>query len=251
MSDTLVLCYHALSPTWDTDLSITPDAFEQQIELLLRRGWHPSTFADAVLSSPRRKTLAITFDDAFASVKRYALPVLECHGAPATVFAPTAFMSGAKALSWAGMDQWGESGDAHELEAMDWADLATLAEHGWEIGSHTRTHPHLTQLGDSELARELVDSREECARALGRDCLTIAYPYGDVDDRVAEAARDAGYLAGGVLSGQLVRLGPHRHPRVGIYNTDVAWRFRLKLSRPLRELQATRLWPVRQPERDT
>jgi hypothetical protein len=44
MTVPLVLCYHALSPTWEAELSITPDAFERQIELLLRRGWHPATF---------------------------------------------------------------------------------------------------------------------------------------------------------------------------------------------------------------
>jgi peptidoglycan/xylan/chitin deacetylase (PgdA/CDA1 family) len=243
MSDVLVLCYHALSPTWGAELSTTPEAFEQQIAQLLRRGWHPSTFADAVLSPPSRKTLAITFDDAFASVDRYAVPVLERYGAPATVFAPTAFMSGGKSLSWPGIEHWGKSGDAHELEAMDWTDLAALTERGWEIGSHTRTHPRLSQLGDSELARELVESREECTRALGLDCVTIAYPYGDVNERVADAARAAGYLAGAALSGHLARLGPHRHPRVGIYYADTSWRFGLKVSRAMRELRATGLWP--------
>ena len=36
---------------------------------------------------------------------------------------------------------------------MSWAELRTLADAGWEIGSHTVTHPHLTQLDDATLAR--------------------------------------------------------------------------------------------------
>jgi peptidoglycan/xylan/chitin deacetylase (PgdA/CDA1 family) len=239
----LVLCYHALSPTWEADLSIAPDAFQHQIEFFLRRGWHPATFTQAVLGPPRRKTLAITFDDAFASVKRYAAPVLERHGAPATVFAPTTFMSGSGPLTWEGIDHWRESGDAGELEAMNWTDLAALAEQGWEIGSHTRTHPKLTQLSDPELMDELADSRQQCSEALGCECTTIAYPYGDVDARVARAAERTGYLAGAALSSQLTRLGPHRQPRVGVYHVDVGWRFRLKASGPVRALRASPLWP--------
>lgn len=243
MSDVLVLCYHSLSPTWDADLALAPDEFERQIDHLLHRGWHPCTFADAVLAPPAAKTLAITFDDAFASVKTYAAPVLSERGAPATVFAPTAFMSGGATLTWPGIEHWRQTDAAGELRAMDWSDLAELAELGWEIGSHTRTHPHLTRLGDSELAHELVESRKECAQALGRDCLTIAYPYGDVNERVADAASAAGYLAGAALASHLARLGAHRHPRIGVYNADGAWRYRLKVSRAMRELRAMRRWP--------
>jgi peptidoglycan/xylan/chitin deacetylase (PgdA/CDA1 family) len=243
MSDALVLCYHALSPTWEAELSVTPDSFEHQVELLLHRGWHPTTFADAVLRPRHRKTLAITFDDAFASVKRYAAPVLERHGAPATVFAPTAFMSGGAMLTWPGIDHWESTADAQELRAMSWTDLGALAELGWEIGSHTRTHPRLTSLTDGELATELAGSRAECSEAMGRDCTTIAYPFGDVDGRVADAARASGYRAGASLSSHPSRLGPERYPRVGIYHEDAGWRFALKASRGMRELRASRLWP--------
>jgi peptidoglycan/xylan/chitin deacetylase (PgdA/CDA1 family) len=244
MSDVVVLCYHAFSSTWSAELSLAPEEFERQIGQMLRRGWHPTTFIDAVLRPPARRTLAITFDDAFESVKTYAVPVLARHGVPATVFAPTAFLAGGETLAWPGIDHWQRTDDSTELTAMGWTDLAELAGRGWEIGSHTRTHPRLTQLTDAELELELAGSREECARRLGRECLTIAYPYGDVDERVADAARRAGYRAGGALSSRLTRLGPYRYPRVGIYRADVSWRFRLKASRPMRELRASKLWPA-------
>jgi peptidoglycan/xylan/chitin deacetylase (PgdA/CDA1 family) len=244
VTDVLVLCYHAVSPTWEADLSLAPEEFEHQVDYLLDRGWHPMTFADAVLGAPARRKLAITFDDAFASVKTYAAPVLASRGAPATVFVPTAFPSTGRALAWPGTEQWQATAHAGELSPMGWSDLDELAQAGWEIGSHTRTHPRLTQLADAELERELADSKEECTRQLGRTCDTIAYPYGDVDRRVADAARRVGYRAGAALSSRLERLGPHRHPRVGIYHGDVAWRFRLKASRPMRELRASMLWPA-------
>jgi peptidoglycan/xylan/chitin deacetylase (PgdA/CDA1 family) len=243
MTEVIVLCYHAISPSWEADLSVTPDEFERQIDHLLGRGWHPVTFADAVLSPSARRTLAITFDDAFASVKRYAAPVLAARGAPATVFAPTRFVSDRMKLAWPGTDQWLGTDAEDELTGMDWDELNALAALGWEIGSHTHSHPKLTQLDDAALEAELAGSRAEVARRLDGECRTIAYPYGDVDARVAAAARRSGYAAGAALSSHLRPLGPLRHPRVGIYRGDRAWRFRVKAAAPVRSLRASRLWP--------
>jgi peptidoglycan/xylan/chitin deacetylase (PgdA/CDA1 family) len=243
MPDVLVLCYHAISPTWTDPIAVTPSAFDRQIQFLLQRDWRPCTFRDAVLAPPASRTLAVTFDDGFASVKRHALPILEHLGVPATVFVPTTFMSGGQALAWPELRHWLGTPEAPELAAMDWSDLGELAEHGWEIGSHTRTHPHLLELGADELRTELAQSRDECARELGRPCVTIAYPFGEVDPRVSEAARAAGYRAGAALSHRLARLGPYRYPRVWVSHTDDPWRFRLKATRAVRELRASRLWP--------
>lgn len=237
MSEVIVLCYHAVSPRWDADLSVTPDALDRQIGHLRSRGWKATTFTDAVLGRASGRVLAITFDDAFASVARYAAPILARHGVPATVFAPTSFMDGAADLAWPGTAHWQHSSCAQELTAMEWSDLRGLAEAGWEIGSHTCTHPRLTTLDDARLRVELTESRERCARELGRPCRSIAYPYGDVDARVAAAAAAAGYEAGAKLASDLRTEGPLRFPRVGIYHPDGWPRFRLKVAGPVRRLR--------------
>jgi peptidoglycan/xylan/chitin deacetylase (PgdA/CDA1 family) len=179
----------------------------------------------------------VTFDDAFASVIELALPVLAALGIPGTVFAPTAFMSSRQPMSWPGIERWANTSDAHELTSMCWDDLGVLADHGWEIGSHTRTHPRLTELDDERLVAELAGSRSEFSEELGRECTAIAYPYGDVDDRVALRARQTGYRAGGALGRSLRRSDPHREPRIGIYNIDSGWRFRLKMAAPSRRMR--------------
>src|SRR5262249_46042224 len=102
--------------------------------------------------------------------------------------------------------------------------------------------PRLTKLADSGLAEELRGSREECARHLGRPIAAIAYPYGDVDERVAGFAARSGYAAGAALSRGLQLLGPHRYPRIRAYHADEWWRFRLKASRPMRALRRSPLW---------
>jgi peptidoglycan/xylan/chitin deacetylase (PgdA/CDA1 family) len=238
--DVMVLCYHAVSPRWTADLSVTPTALDAQVRYLVGRGWRPTTFSDAVASTGPEKLLAITFDDAFASVKELAVPILRRYGAVATVFAPTAFMDDHAKLDWAGIDQWKHTEDADELRAMDWDDLAGLADAGWEIGSHTCTHPRLTQLDDAALAHELRESRATCVDRLGRPCRSIAYPYGDMNPRVAAAAAAAGYEAGACLSRSLKVTGPLSFPRAGIYHPDDWRRFRLKTASPMRWLRSRR-----------
>lgn len=244
VSDVLVLCYHAVSPTWKASLSVTPGALEAQLSALVRAGWRGATFREAVTRPPSRRTLVITFDDAFLSVLERAYPILAKLDLPATVFAPTAFItSERRQLKWLGIDAWADTPDAPELDGMNWEDLQFLAARGWEVGSHTRTHPHLTHLEDEALRTELEVSRQECIANLGGPCETLAYPYGDVDPRVARATAAAGYAAAAALSSSLRPNGLHRWPRVGIYHDDHRWRFRLKIDRTVRRMRSSRMWP--------
>ena len=238
----LVLCYHAVSSTWSAPLAVTPDQFEWQMQWLVDNGWQASTFRDIIRESPRR-TVAITFDDAFDSVARIAYPILASLGLKATVFAPTGYIGEREGLRWRETERWFGTPDEHELTAMTWDTLGTLLEGGWEIGSHTRSHPHLTDLDDAALRAELEDSRDACRAQLGTRCDTIAYPFGDVDDRVANFTREAGYVAGAALPRRLAGLGPYRVPRVGIYRADRWWRFRLKLNPAVRLARRTPMWP--------
>jgi peptidoglycan/xylan/chitin deacetylase (PgdA/CDA1 family) len=244
VSDVMVLCYHAVSPTWTAELSVSPEALEAQLSTLVRRGWRSATFREAVVKPPWPRTLVVAFDDAFLSVRERAYPILSRLGLSGTVFAPTAFLSKRQPLVWRGTDHWLQSSASAELTGMSWDDLRVLAYEGWEVGSHTRTHPRLTELDDDALRVELEESRRECEAELGVPCLTLAYPYGAVDVRVARFAAQAGYAAACVLSSSLQSAGPHRWPRVGIYHSDRRWRFNLKVNPAMRRIRASRLWPA-------
>jgi peptidoglycan/xylan/chitin deacetylase (PgdA/CDA1 family) len=242
MRDVLVLCYHAVSERFPAPLSVTPEAFERQLQLLARAGYRGATF-DEALRARSGRTVAITFDDAFLSVLTLAKPLLDAAGFPASVYAPTAYLdTPERPLSWDGIEQWHGGEHERELLPMSWDQLGGLAEAGWEIGSHTRTHPHLTTLDDETLRDELVRSREEVEERLGRACPTLAYPYGDYDERVVEAAGAAGYSAASTLPARLHRERPLAWPRVGVYRVDDGRRFRLKISRGMRRLRGSRLW---------
>ena len=159
---------------------------------------------------PRRRAGSPGAQDAGGHLRRrlrfgleQAYPILSSLGMPATVFAPTSFMSERQPLQWSGIDHWLQTDAAPELRGMSWEDLGRLHEDGWEVGSHTRTHPRLTNLDDAAVRDELAQSRHEIATQLSAPCETVAYPYGDVDARVADAAESAGYLAGAALASGL------------------------------------------------
>jgi peptidoglycan/xylan/chitin deacetylase (PgdA/CDA1 family) len=224
-SDSLILCYHAVSDEWPERFAVSTGQLGEQVEHLLGRGYRPATFGEAVSGTVRR-ALAVTFDDAFRSVPERALPVLSSLGVPATVFVSTSLVDGPLHI---GYEQWLDTPHRDELVAASWDQLASLIEAGWEIGSHTRSHPYLTRLDDESLHRELGESRAELAHRLGRPCRTLAYPYADVDARVVDAARSAGYAAAATIFGCFhAARDPLRQPRVVVYRHNSPARFKLK-----------------------
>jgi peptidoglycan/xylan/chitin deacetylase (PgdA/CDA1 family) len=246
----LVLCYHAISESWPADLSTTPALFEAQLGLLLSRGYRPMTFAQAVSAPPGSRAFAVTFDDAYRSVLERAQPIMERMGVPGSVFVPTDFAGGPQPMEWHGIDQWLGGPHERELHCLGWDDLRGLASSGWEVGSHTCSHPLLTTLDDATMARELSHSRAAVEDAIGQPCRSIAYPYGDVDDRVIEATGSAGYELGASLSSLMGSTGPLDWPRVGVYHGDDMRRFKLKVSRLLLSVRGSRAWAAVAAARD-
>jgi peptidoglycan/xylan/chitin deacetylase (PgdA/CDA1 family) len=238
--DVLILCYHAVSEDWESTLSVTPDALQAQLEHLVSKGYRGMTFTDAALGEHRDKVVAVTFDDGYRSVGDLASPVLGGLGIPGTVFVPSRFMGTGQPMSWPGIDQWIGTPQEDELMPMSWEELRDLDKVGWEIGSHTVSHPRLTTLGDDELREELVRSREQCAAEIG-SCLSIAFPYGDCDARVIEASRQAGYSVVATIPWRLEQSGRFVWPRTGVFHEDGERVFRMKVSPTLRRLRASRV----------
>ena len=113
---------------------------------------------------------------------------------------------------------------------MSWAAAAELAAAGWEIGSHTMTHPLLTLVDGDRLRDELEGSRETIERHLG-SCTSLAYPYGVADERVAKAAEEAGYEVACMLTFAHFVDEPFRRPRVGLAAKDTRLRLSVQVSR--------------------
>lgn len=213
-------------------MAVRPDALRRQVTRLLARGWQPTTFS-AGLTAPGGRQFAVTFDDGFLSTYERALPVLAELDVVATAFVPTALLTAGRPLSWDGFDPAPLSSSL-ELQPMTWAHARDLVARGWEVGSHSLTHPRLPSLTDAALRDELSRSRQECAERTGAPCRSIAYPFGAVDDRVQDAAHAAGYAWGASLGPHRSRRGPLSVPRTGIYREDDDRRFACKTWWPAR-----------------
>ena len=217
--DVLVLCYHGVAPG-SLHGEVAPEALRAQLSSVAGRGYRWTTFTDAVVGSEPGRLAAITFDDGIASAAEHGLPVLDDFGAPGTMFLTV------EMLGWGGR--------------IDADGAARLAERGWEIGSHTMTHPVLTNVDDGTLEGELRESKRLLEGVVGRPCTAVSYPTGRCDGRVVAAAKAAGYRAGAALEGATtVPPGPLAWPRVGVRGDDSLRVFRVKTSRAVRSVRSS------------
>jgi peptidoglycan/xylan/chitin deacetylase (PgdA/CDA1 family) len=158
----------------------------------------------------RFRTVHATFDDAFRSAATI-FPVLRDLGVTLQIFVCTQYAREGAPLTIPEL----AGDDPAELATMTWEELRAHADDGVRIGSHAVTHPHLPALGDLELRVELEDSKVAIEYELGCPCTDLAYPYGEHDARVREAARAAGYERGFALRGS--RHDPYALPRLDLY----------------------------------
>jgi glycosyltransferase involved in cell wall biosynthesis/peptidoglycan/xylan/chitin deacetylase (PgdA/CDA1 family) len=186
----LVLMYHRMgSPIVRSIVRgqyVLPFSLRRQLKDMLSDGYRPLSLAD-LLSGPEysKGCFSITFDDGYASMRRLAYPVLAEQGVPATIFV----VAGGVGRT----NEWDvKIGDRTE-KMLNLADIREMAAGGIEIGSHTMSHAHCTQLSDADLRMELRDSKRALEDMLGKPVVGFAYPYGDWDARVREAVIEAEY----------------------------------------------------------
>ena len=110
--------------------------------------------------------VSLTFDDGREEQYSKFYPILNEYNLKATFYVVT------ERIGWKGV--------------MGWNELKTLYKDGNEIGSHTHTHPHLTTLSNNELDFEFKKSYDVLHPF---NCCTLAYPYGEYDERVVGEAR--------------------------------------------------------------
>lgn len=168
--------------------TLSADRFDNQIAYLKSDGYRFVTpdevrlFAAGELELPEKSVL-ITFDDGCLSVREYAFPILQQHGARATLFVTTDMESQIFKLT----DGTQRRLTDVELRAID-GDIIN-------VQSHTVTHRPLSGLSDEQVEFELIGSRKYLMRLLSRRVNYLAIPGNWFDSRTMQMARKAGYKA--------------------------------------------------------
>ena len=171
-----ILTYHSLDDSGSV-ISTPPSQFQRQMEFLAASGI-PVLPLDQVLTCPG--SVAITFDDGFRNILDHAVPALERHRFPATVFVVSDYCG--RGNHWPS-----QSAGIPSLPLMSWADLAGLPAL-ISVGAHTATHPNLMRLSASECEQEMTECQTQIEQSLGRPVRWLAYPYGASSPKVRSLA---------------------------------------------------------------
>ncbi len=171
-------------------LYVSPRRFARQMALLQWLGYRGLSMSAALpyLRGEREgKVAVITLDDGYRDNLECALPVLRRYGFTATCYVVSAAI---------GADNhW----DAQQLGThkplMNLNELHRWRDAGMEVGAHSRHHPRLPELGESELDDEVAGSRRELEEILTVPVTQFCYPYGAAGLREREAVRRAGFAA--------------------------------------------------------
>lgn len=179
----VVLVYHELEvearPLCDdhpgyTHYVVRKSDFEEHVAVLRTNGFMGTNVSDAIrVCDNGRARVAITFDDGCETDLVTAAPVLLAAGFQATFYVVA--------------DWVGTRGHLSKSQVLE------LAQLGFEVGSHSRTHAFLPELPTNKVHRELVESKERLEQMTGETVQHFACPGGGCDKRIAQLAREAGY----------------------------------------------------------
>jgi peptidoglycan/xylan/chitin deacetylase (PgdA/CDA1 family) len=134
-----------------------------------------------------RHSVVLTFDDGYQNVYDFALPVLQRYGFPATVFLVSGLVGGTA--------RWLADDGRESPDLLNASGILDLRKKNITFGSHTMSHPRLTRLDPVGRDEELRRSKVELEALLGQKIHYFCYPYGDFNDGVAAAVKEAGYQA--------------------------------------------------------
>jgi peptidoglycan/xylan/chitin deacetylase (PgdA/CDA1 family) len=235
-----ILMYHHVSrqrPSGFAKYTVHPDALRSQLAWLDRLGYHTIGLDQLVAARSGGPALppmpiALTFDDGFAEAIELALPLLLETGSQATFFLVAGLLGGES--------DWLERERGISLPLVDAAGVRALTAHGFRVGSHSRTHPHLPRLMPDDIERELAESRLQLEDASGMPVRHLAYPHGGHDTIVRRMALENGYeTACGTEQGFVGPASdPYALPRIIVDGRDrlVDFACRLRTAERLRDL---------------
>ncbi len=151
--------------------AIPVDQFGAQMSAIRELGLRGVSVGEALkFSTP---AVALTIDDGCETDLLTIAPVLKQFGYGATFYVTAGLL---------GKPGYMSPAQLRELSALD-----------FEIGSHSMTHPYLSDLDDSSLHHEIADSKVMVENIIGKAVEHFSCPGGRYDSRTILLAKSAGY----------------------------------------------------------
>ena len=177
-----ILMYHVIGDPGagqpNASLFVSGTEFQAEMQWLRAHGYTGITLQQAydywrhAVAVPR-KPIVISFDDGYLGQYTRGFPVLQ-------------------RLRWPGVLNL----ELHNLGkgGIEKSEVKKLVAAGWEIDSHTLTHPDLRVVGAAQLHAEVFQSKARLRRLFGVPANFFCYPAGQFSDAVVAAVKSAGYL---------------------------------------------------------
>lgn len=132
------------------------------------------------------RPVVVSFDDGFRSDYTKARPILAAHGWAGTLNLSLSHLS---------------------KRTLTRTMVRGLIAAGWEIDSHSLTHPFLPGLDPHQLEKEIRGSRHALRTLFHIDANFFAYPFGAYNRAIVAAVRRAGYLGATTVGFGLAWIG--------------------------------------------
>lgn len=231
MNRFVILMYHMVSEpktAAEVKYACPPRQFEKHIQMLLSTGFTPISI-NAVekyyshnIPLPD-KAFLVTLDDGFEDNYLNAFPIFQRYNIPAVIYLATGLLGKT--------NQWMSAPTFSERKMLSWPQIKEMAMHGISFGSHTISHPRLTELDDDSVNKELTQSKQSIEDQLGLECSHFAYPYGLLTEKTRELVQQAGFTTAcstrsGFNNTERDLLMLHR---IEVYGNDSTWKLKQKV----------------------
>ena len=210
---------------------VTVEQFEEQMKYLKKKGYETVTFKDLLNNRYKqrfdkdKKWIMLTFDDGYKDNYENAFPILKKYQFKGIIY----ILDGIEYNKW---DVDNPGNPEKRFTLMNQEELLEMQNYGIEFGGHTSTHPRLADLSIENVKSEIINSKSNIEKIIGRELLSFAYPYGSLNEEVKKIPQEAGYkFAVATDSGSIVFSDDlFEIRRIGIFPTNNLFNFKRKVS---------------------
>jgi peptidoglycan/xylan/chitin deacetylase (PgdA/CDA1 family) len=223
-----ILMYHSIiqnvSEKGKHNIYVTLKNINKQLRYLKNNGYETITFRDISEGKVKNfnKKIILTFDDGYEDNYNLLFPILKELNFTAVIYL----------VPRQTYNKWGVDEGEPRKNLMSKAQILEMHAFGIEFGGHTCTHIDLSRASDTDLKTEVFDCKKEIESYIPVKCISFAYPFGGLNEKVKSETKAAGYEYGiATKSGPIdFDVDPFQIRRIEIATKTNMFNFKRKVS---------------------